>query len=81
MKLGKLTQAVITKDFPEKWTSLAPFLGAKSSVTEDGNTVQIEFDNGMDILISKEGEISTYTPLTQETIYQIITEIASKNRK
>ena len=81
IKIGKLTQSAINKDFPKNWQALAIMMDLSYEMYENDNVVSIQIDDHTYIDIKADNTVSTSAPLPKEAIAAIIASSIEEKRK
>ena len=85
IKLGKLAEHAMNKEFPNNWKSLAVMMNIPYSMYGDGEddlpedaSIEIEFSDTDVLTIKADNSISTTSQLPNEMVGQLIVELAQK---
>ena len=76
IKLGKLTEQALNKQFPDNWKSMAVMMNYKVEMYDKDRVVSIEISPTTSIDIRADNTISTNAPVPKELIAQLIVEAA-----
>jgi len=79
MKLGRLTQKAINKEFPDCWQALAAMLDIKYDLSDTGKSIILYFKQGS-LTINDEDEIECTAPISRELITEVLIETLNNEK-
>ena len=81
IKIGKLTQSAINRDFPKNWQALAIMMNLEYEMLENDTIVSIQIDEHTFIDITSDNTITSSAPLPKEAIAAVISSSIEAKRK
>lgn len=88
IKLGKLTETAMNRQFPDNWKSLAIMMNIPFTMYDDDEnslpedtSIDIEFNENVTLTIKADNSIKTTAPVNNEMIAQMIVDFAQQSSK
>jgi len=78
IKLGQLAEQAMNKSFPDNWKTMAIMMNVPFTMYDDDKEIEIEFSDTDILSIKADNSVSVQSPLPNETIAQLIVDIATK---
>lgn len=79
IKLGRMTEQAINKQFPDNWKTMAIMMNIPFEMYDDDKVISIEISNTISIDIKADNSFSSNAPIPKELIAQLIVEAATLN--
>ena len=80
IKLGKLTESSLNKQFPDNWKSIAVMMALPWEMFDNDEVISIEIDNNTSVDIHADNSFTCTAPLPKEIVAQLIVEAVKLKR-